>query len=490
MDSGTVSRRATSPAFLLICLALGACQTLRLTDTPPAPQAAVSTRPAAPTHLPAKTPRSPASSTTAGRPAGAIETGPTKSASLAIERPEKRVPKTVDSKPARSKPKARDGARGTIKVGLLLPLSGPRERLGRELLDAAQLALFELADGTFELLPVDTKGTAAGAAAAAETVLARGAKLILGPVLATSAKAVGPVARRAGVSVVAFSNSRGVAGNGVFILGLVPSQQVHAVVDYAVSEGIFRFAALAPNDAYGRTVIDAFRRAARAREAEVVRVQFYDPAATDFSGPAKIIADYNRRRRALLEQRAKLEARDDEASRQALERLEKLDTIGEVDFGAVLLPARGQQLKALASLLAYYDVDRPAVRLLGLSNWGETDKIATEPSLAKGWCAAPPRQEREKFSQRFKSAFGRPPAAIAALAYDATALAVILSQPKSPNDFSPARLTQPFGFLGVDGLFRLRPVGVAERVFEIREVRREGFTTLRPAPNVFPGAGS
>lgn len=351
------------------------------------------------------------------------------------------------------------------------------------------MAVFDLADENFEIYPVDTKGTEAGAAAAASKAVKAGAQLILGPLLASSVRAVRPIADRAGISVVAFSNSRDVAGDGVFILGFVPRQQVEAVIEHAVSEGLYRYAAFAPNNAYGRAVVAALKAAATFHEAVVVKVQYYDPRATDFSQPAKEIADYERRHKALLEQRAELEARQDEVSQQVLKRLEKLDTLGEVEYDAVLLPGSGQQLKAIASLLSYYDVDQPAVRLLGLSNWAQTANIESEPSLSRGLYAAPPRAERENFFQRYGKIYGRSPASIASLAYDATALAIVLAQSKSSNEFSRGNLVQPYGFLGVDGLFRLRSEGVAERVFEIREVTRKGFTVRRPAATAFPQAG-
>jgi len=397
------------------------------------------------------------------------------------------APAPADPLPPETQPRRLDNAK--YKIGILLPLSGRRELLGRELLDAAQIAVFDLADKDFVIYPFDTKGTESGAAAAAQDAVRAGVDLILGPLLASSVQAVRPIAASAGVSVVAFSNSRQVAGDGVFILGFVPQQQVDAIVDYAVEEGLYRYAVLAPNDAYGRAVVAAFKGAIAEREAEIVRLEYYDPAATDFSRPAKAIADYDRRHKALLEQRAELEARDDEVSKQTLKRLEKLDTLGDVDFDAVLLPGRGQQLKAIASLLSFYDVDQPAVRLLGLSNWAQTANIEAEPSLNLSWYAAPPRDERENFFRRYREFYGRPPAAIASLAYDATALAIVLAQSKSGSAFSPNRLVQPYGFLGVDGLFRLRPEGVAERVFEIREITRNGFRIKRPALTAFPQVG-
>ena len=64
----------------------------------------------------------------------------------------------------------------------------------------------------------------------------------------------------------------------------------------------------------------AMKEVAGFHEAVVVRVQYYDPLATDFTASVKTISDYERRHKALLEQRAELEAREDEVSQQVLKR--------------------------------------------------------------------------------------------------------------------------------------------------------------------------
>ncbi|HTZ36379.1 MAG TPA: ABC transporter substrate-binding protein, partial [Stellaceae bacterium] len=71
-----------------------------------------------------------------------------------------------------------------VKVALLVPLSGPNAELGKAMLEAAQLALFTTGNDRLTLVPRDTTGTAEGAASAAKSVLADGAKLILGPLIA------------------------------------------------------------------------------------------------------------------------------------------------------------------------------------------------------------------------------------------------------------------------------------------------------------------
>jgi branched-chain amino acid transport system substrate-binding protein len=59
----------------------------------------------------------------------------------------------------------------STKIGLLLPLSGQQAALGRTLLQAAEMGLFEVGDDKFTLLVEDT-ATAAGAETAARKLLA------------------------------------------------------------------------------------------------------------------------------------------------------------------------------------------------------------------------------------------------------------------------------------------------------------------------------
>jgi len=71
----------------------------------------------------------------------------------------------------------------TVRVGLLLPLSGANAKLGKAMLNAAQMAVFDFADKRFELLTHDTKGTPSGAVRAATIAIGDGASMILGPLL-------------------------------------------------------------------------------------------------------------------------------------------------------------------------------------------------------------------------------------------------------------------------------------------------------------------
>lgn len=366
----------------------------------------------------------------------------------------------------------------------MLPLTGVSAELGDAMQNAAQLAMFAFADKHFELLTHDTAGTPEGAVEAAQLAIGDGSHLILGPLLRTSVRAVAPAARAANVPVVAFSSDRTVAGQGIYTMGFYPEREVERVVVFARSRGITRFAALAPDDEGGEAVVDALQRTADSHGATVTRMQFYDPEAGDFSDVVRLLANYDERRQALLDQKTELEKHDDEVSRRALERLEKLQTIGDLPFDALLLADGGKRLQAIAALLPFYDIDPAKVRILGTGRW-DVAGIGAEPALMGGWFAAPPLAARDEFESQYKATYGKKPPRLATLAYDATALAAVLAQAKDGADFSAGAMTNPSGFLGRDGVFRFLDDGTTERGLSVFKVLRHGFKVIDKAPQTF-----
>jgi len=372
---------------------------------------------------------------------------------------------------------------GPIPIALLVPLSGTQAELGQALLDAATMALFDLGGTDLVLAPYDTAG-AGGAAAAAQAAVAGGARLVLGPVFAADVAAAGPVVNAAGVQVIAFSSDKRAARPGVYLLGWLPEQQVDRVVGFAAAHGLTRFAALVPETDFGYAMAAALARRTGELGVGLVQPGFYPPGDLDATDAVRRFANYESRASALEAQLAALEGQTDEVSVKARERLAQLTTVGDIGYDAVLLPEAGPRLRTVAALLPYFDVALPEVRLLGTAAWNEPATLS-EPSLAGAWFAAPAPETRGRFLARFEQTFGRPAPTIASLAYDAVALAGVLARAPAGADFSAARLTQPSGFVGVDGIFRFRPDGTAERGLAVFEVSNQAAVLVEPAPTTF-----
>jgi ABC-type branched-subunit amino acid transport system substrate-binding protein len=342
-------------------------------------------------------------------------------------------------------------ALGPPKVGLLLPLSGPSAALGQAMLQASEMALFDAPDNGIELLPRDTQGAASGAADAARDVIAQGAKLIIGPLLAAEVEAVKPVAAQAHVPVLAFSNATQYAGNGVYLLGFQPGQEIARVVAFAKAKGYGRFAMLAPRSAYGDIAASAFKDAVQSAGATLARIDYYDPSATDLDPAVKRFA-------------------------------------AGAQFDALMIPDGDGRLKLLAPLLPYDGIDPDTVKFLGTGLWDEAG-LGVEPALNGGWYAAPAPAARAAFQQRYLDLYKQQPPRLATLGYDVTALAVALGKTAPDGGYSPDALTNPSGFSGLDGLFRLTPDGTTQRGLAVLEVQRGVPVVVDPAPADFQALG-
>ncbi|MFT4078588.1 penicillin-binding protein activator [Rhodomicrobium sp.] len=346
-------------------------------------------------------------------------------------------------------------AGGTVKVALLLPLTGNvnAQQVAKAMKQAGELALFDFDKPNVQLIPKDTRGTPDGARRAADEAIRDGAELIIGPLFANEVTAVAPVAQAARVPVLAFSSDRNVAGNGVYLLSFVAGSDVPRMVSYAAANGKKRFAALFPQNDYGRIVEQAFNRAVQANGGQVVLTKSFPPEANGMLASVKDLAP-----------------------------LAKKGAAPQVD--AIFVPAGGDTLPSLAPLFPYYEMDTQAVKMIGLSGWDYVG-VGKEAALQGGWFPAPDPKGWEDFTRRYSETYGEMPPRLASLSYDAVSLAISLSNNPPERRFASSELMRASGFNGVDGLFRLRADGTAERGFAIMEVRSTGNQTIDPAPASF-----
>jgi len=299
--------------------------------------------------------------------------------------------------------------------------------------------------------------------------------------------AVKPIAQERGVPVLAFSTAANLAGDGTYLMGFLPGEEVRRVVTFAHDKGAQRFAVLAPATPYGKVITDALREVAQQQKLTVVQSVTFDPTAVDPSPAVRSLARYDARKAALDAQRQQLQLARDPASQEALKRLSDQQLAGDVPFDAVLLPIGGQQLKTIAPMLPSYGLDRTRVHYLGTGLWDDPALLA-EPDLDGAWYAAPDPAGRADFEKRFQALYGHPPPRLSTLCYDATALAAALTRGDQGANFTAEALDNENGFLGLDGIFRLRPDGRVERGLAVIEIHKTGAVIVGPAPQSF-GAG-
>ncbi len=378
-----------------------------------------------------------------------------------------------------------------VKAGLLLPLTGRAADLGQDMLKAAQMALFDAGGNSIVLVPRDTGGSPEKAAAAASDLIDEGVEILIGPLFSSAVQATTPIAQAADVRVLAFSNVTSVADEGTYLLGFRPEEQIDRVVQYALDQGLVTFAGLAPDDAYGATAMRALQRAVLERGGDLHKVLYYPPSLDDPSPVVREIADYQGRQAALAQEKKIIESliEDDEdqedVAAAVLKQLETMDTFGPPPFDAILIADGGDRLRSVASLLTFYDVDPDEIQFLGTIRWQDDPRVLQEGALEGGWFAGSSPSAFNAFGQRFQNAFDKAPEPLASLAYDATALAVIVQRDLGDRRFDPVTLTDREGFAGATGLFRLQPDGLAQHGLAVLQVARGSVKEIDPTPTRF-----
>ncbi len=330
------------------------------------------------------------------------------------------------------------------RVALLVPMTGTNAGVGQSIANATTLALL---DTKTERVRVTTYDTGTGAAAAANRALADGNMLILGPLLADDARAVAPIAQRAGVPVVSFSNDTSVAGNGVYLLGYSAAQSIGRVVDYARGRGLRKFAALVPRGTYGERAGTALLRAVESAGGTVTSMQTFDRS------PASITAAVR-----------KMSA--------------------DSPYDAVLIADSGRVAIQAAPLVRKNG--GASARILGTELWNTDNALLSSAAVQGAWFASVSDGLYRQLATKYKARFGTTPFRLSSLGYDAVLLTVRIAQDWKPGTPFPARrLTDAGGFSGIDGAFRFGRDGIAERTLEVSQVNAGSVATVDTAPRSF-----
>lgn len=337
---------------------------------------------------------------------------------------------------------------GLRRIALLVPTSGNNAGVGQSIANAANMAILDAGGEGVRITTYDTAG-AGGANRAANSALTDGSRLILGPLLADNVRSTAPVARSAGVPVIAFSNDTSVAGNGTYLMGFTPDQSIARVTGYAAGQGARRFAALVPEGLYGQRASAAFARAVR-----------------DAGGTLVGTRTYARSRRSL--------------------QLAVTQLNGEGEFDAILIADSGTTAREAAQMIR----DRGATdaQILGTELWNNQPNLARDPAMHGALFASVSDRMFNTLSNRYRSRFGSDPYRLSSLGYDAALLVVRIAR-EWPTDrpFPVNELRDEGGFSGVDGAFRFGSNGVAQRALEVQQIRPNGFTVVSPAPTGFGG---
>lgn len=313
----------------------------------------------------------------------------------------------------------------SFKMAIMTPLSGDVKTYGESVRDAAMMAIEEAqAKGwDIDLVIADTKGDAQEAVNAANKVIFEdGVKLILGPVISSTAIPVSTIANEAGVLMLTPTSTN-------------PSATVNE--DGTVKVNVFR--ACFMDDFQGLVVAKLAREELGAETAAVLYdvgndyvkglAEYFTAAFEDQGGQVLVSEAYTK----------------DDTDFSAI-----LGKVANADVDVVFLPDYYNKVNLIANQIKEKGID---ATLLGGDGWDSAD---LEFALLEGgyhsnhYSPADEREVVQNFVTEYEAKYGAKPDALATLAYDGTRM--LLQAIDDADSVDPVAVQQAMVNLRYEGV--------------------------------------
>jgi len=310
---------------------------------------------------------------------------------------------------------AADEYDGKLRVGLLAPFSGEYKNLGESLLLSAQLALDEIDDENVIIIPRDSGTNDKDKLnLAIREIINNGAKIIIGPMSSVSFT---ELKKYRDTIFISLSNKEPRISGNVINIGISLESQLKAIKQFLTSRKKNRTIILYPKNEY-EEFIDKKLQSLKLKNVKIFK---YSSDPRILTGEIEKLTKYQNRKKKLEIRKKILKKQDDERSKRELKILDRLYTLGSVDFDSIIIIDFGNSLKSVLASLAFSDVDDKSVVFSTINQWFDKT-IFRENSVKNLYFPSVDLKQFKKYNKNYFKTFAQKPDEITILAYDALGL--------------------------------------------------------------------
>ena len=298
-----------------------------------------------------------------------------------------------------------------IKIGLLVPLSGEFKDIGNTIVNSTRLAINSIDDSRIEVLPRDTKSSPEETLKAAKDLyINNGIKIIIGPIFNSSTKFLRSLPE---VTFISFTNKLTDKKTNVISAGVNAISQIEAIKKFQKLNNLEKTYFLIPNNEFKLEIENAIEKT----KINLKDKFFYDSDPTKLTAQIEEVTRYRQRKQNLTDEIKRLEKSNDPNKDGKIEKLEKRDTLGSINFDSVIIADFDENLKSVATSLLYTDVSSRRVNYISLNQWFD-NSLLEETSLQPIFFPSVNKENYEKFINDYKKNFSDTPNHISFLSYD------------------------------------------------------------------------
>ena len=331
-----------------------------------------------------------------------------------------------------------------LKVGVLLPLSGEFQTLGKSFLKAVQLALYDISKKDIQIYPIDNKGTPLGTYKAAKEFEEQGIKIVIGPIFHKNLERIGEVNN---VTFISLTNKTNDIPKNTIAFGINIESQINALKNYFDKIKVSKTLLLSPKSEF----IYQSQSIAKKDVLKFYRTYLYEEDPQKITGKIEKITKYRERKKD-LERRIKiLEKSDLPKDQNELKKLEQMHTLGKINFDSVVVIDFGERLKSVLTSFMFADVSSNDVNFFTINQWFD-ETFFNENAMQNLHFPSIDLKNFKKFEKKYLKVYNQKPNEVSVLGYDA--LGLIYYCWKNNNfQFNKNQLFSKKGFKGLHAEF-------------------------------------
>ena len=344
-----------------------------------------------------------------------------------------------------------------IKIGLLVPMSGEKNKLGQSIIKSTRLALKDIGTDKIEIYPKDTGLDPNKTLRSAIELKKLGVKIIIGPVFFENIKYLNEVDD---IIFLSLTNKTDNLPSNVISSGVNSVSQLNAIKKFTELNKLEKTILLTPDLNYKTEI----KRAIKKSKLKISKHYIYNIEPTKLTQQIEEITNYKIRKQNLADEIKRVELSDinEEIKKRRIEKLNKRYTIGNVDFDSLIISDFDESLKSVITSFLYTDVSPEDKYFITLNQWFD-ESLLSEKNIQPLYYPSINKKNLESFSNKFSEFYNEKPNHLSLLSYDLIGLIYYLSL---KNDLSDTKLLfkKQNSFKGKIGIFDIKDNKINHRL--------------------------
>ena len=333
-----------------------------------------------------------------------------------------------------------------IKVGLLVPLTGEDEKLGKLIIKSTRMAIEDLNANVFEIYPKDTGSNPDKTIESVKSLNEMGVNIVVGPIFY---KNLNSLKEFENITFLSLTNRTLNISENIISSGVNATSQLNAIKNFIKLKELNKTIFLTPELDYEIEI----KKGIKQSRIKINKHHLYETEPTKLTKQIEKITNYKIRKQNLIDEITRIENSNDPNKENKINLLKKKYTLGDVDFDSIVISDFQESLKSVITSFLYSDVSPKKKYFITFNQWFD-ESLVKEENIQPLYYPSINKKNLESFENKFFLKYNEYPNHLSLLSYDLIGLIYYLSLKDGLND--PNKLfKKKNSFKGKIGIFNV-----------------------------------